>query len=69
MQRPTEITSEAFTYGSDFTQVNVGDTVDGMWGYRELTISADDIMHLIRGGCLYYSDGEYASVVTLAKGE
>lgn len=48
-----------------FGQVNIYDTVNGEWGCRKCTISADDIQHLINGGCLYYSDGEYATIIAL----
>lgn len=48
-------------------QVDVGDIVDGLLGYRELTLSASDIAHLLRGGCLYTDDGEYATVIALQR--
>lgn len=48
-------------------QVDIGDIVDGMWGCREITLSASDIAHLLRGGCLYTEDGEYATVIALER--
>ena len=48
-------------------QVDVGDVVDGLWGYREFTLSASDIAYLLRGGCLYTDDGEYATVIALQR--
>ena len=48
-------------------QVDVGDIVDSLWGYREFTLSASDIAHLLRGGCLYTEDGEYATVIALER--
>lgn len=48
-------------------QVDVGDKVNGLWGYRELALSASDIAHLLRGGCLYTDDGEYAMVIALER--
>ena len=50
-----------------FEQVNIGDEVNTMWGYRELTLSVSDIAHLFLGGCLYTSDGEYATVIALER--
>ena len=50
-----------------FNQVNIGDEVNTMWGYQELTLSVSDITHLLHGGCLYTSDGEYATVIALER--
>lgn len=49
----------------EFRQVNVGDTVDPMYGYRQIGITGDDLNHLLNGGCLYHTDGEYARVIAL----
>lgn len=48
-------------------QVDVGDIVDGLWGHREFTLSASDIAHLLRGRCLYTTDGEYATIIALQR--
>lgn len=50
-----------------FCQVKVGDEVNPMWGDRKLTLSSSDITHLLHGGCLYTSDGEYATVIALER--
>lgn len=66
MQKPHKITSNIFDNARfEFSQVNVGDIVDAMWGYSELAMSIDDIVHLLRGGCLYRENGEYAQVIVL----
>lgn len=50
-----------------FRRVRIGDEVDAMWGYSEHTISRCDIDHLLNGGVLYYSDGEYAMCFALKR--
>lgn len=50
-----------------FVKVNIGDEVNTMWGYREVTITLADIEHLVKGGCLYTEDGEYATVIALER--
>lgn len=68
MHRPYEIMKDVFDDARfGFGQVNVGDVVDAMWGYSELALSFDDIVHLLRGGCLYNENGEYAQVIVLKK--
>lgn len=61
------ITNEIHNQPNGFTHVKVGDEVDTKWGYREMTISIKDIVHLLAGGCLYHTDGEYASVIALER--
>lgn len=50
-----------------FIQVNIGDKVNPWCGCREISISVSDIAHLIRGGCLYTNDGEYATIIALQR--
>lgn len=49
------------------SQVDVGDKVNTLWGYRKLTLSSSDISHLLHGGCLYTDDGEYATIIALQR--
>lgn len=53
---------------NNVAQVEVGEYVNGMWGYRGITLSSSDIAHLLHGGCLYTDDGEYATVIALQRG-
>lgn len=70
MQNEQKITKDIFTDAwLAFSRVNVGDTVDGMWGYRECALSVGDIVHLLRGGCLYTENGEYAMTVVLKRAQ
>ena len=63
-----KITKDIFTDASlAFSRVNIGDTVDGMCGYRELALSVGDIVHLLHGGCLYTNDGEYGTTIVLRR--
>lgn len=63
-----KITKDIFTDASlAFSRVNVGDTVDGLCGYRECALSIGDIVHLLRGGCLYTNDGEYGTTIVLKR--
>lgn len=61
------ITEDIYDTPNGFNQVNVGEQVNPMWGYREFTLSASNIAHLLRGGCLYTDDGEYATVIALQR--
>ena len=68
MENPHTISSKIFDNAwFEFSQVNVGDIVDAMWGYSELALSIDDTVHLLRGGCLYRENGEYAQVVVFRR--
>lgn len=68
MQNEIKITKDIFTDASlAFSRVNIGDTVDGMCGYRELALSIGDIVHLLRGGCLYTNDEEYGTTIVLKR--
>ena len=67
MHNLVTITEDIYDMPNEFDQVNVGEQVAPMWGCRELTLSASDIAHLIRGGCLYTDDGEYATVIALQR--
>ena len=35
------------------------------WGIRRETIGIDDIVHILKGGSLVISDGEYSTIITL----
>lgn len=65
MRNLLTITEDIHDAVNGFTQVNIGDEVDTMWGWEELTITLSDISHLINGGCLYTENGEYATVIAL----
>ena len=45
---------------SDFVQYKRKEKTDPWYGLEVLNITKDDIEHLMRGGKLYYTDGEYA---------
>ena len=63
-----KITKDIFTDAwLAFSRVNVGDTVDGLCGYRECALSIGDIVHLLRGGCLYTHDGECGTTIVLKR--
>lgn len=48
-----------------YNRINIGESIDPMWGLRTYVVSMDDLRHLESGGCLYGEDGEYATVIAL----
>lgn len=65
MQLPIVVGDKGREDGYGFKRVNVGDTVDGLWGYGEYFLSFEDLKHLLCGGALYNEDGEYSRTVRL----
>ena len=65
MAKRNIVITEPFKDGiSSFRKVNVGDEVDGMWGDALLSLSLQDIAHLMSGGQLYATVcSEYAVVI------
>lgn len=50
---------------SDFIQYKRKEKTDPCYGLEVLNITKDDVEHLMQGGKLYYSDGEYAYEIVM----
>ena len=58
------ITLPSMDGNTSFSRVHCGDSVDGMYGQAYLSLSLQDIAHLLHGGQLYSTVcGEYAVII------